>query len=411
MKKIITVAVIGAGARGNAYTGCMLDRPDEFKVVAICDKNEKRVANMAKRLGVDNNGLYYNEDEFFKEKRADLLIVATQDQDHVGHAIKGLELGYDILTEKPISNKEEECRQLLDAQRKAGRKVFVCHVLRYAPAFVKMKELIDCKLIGETVMIDVIEQVWYFHQAHSYVRGNWRRTEDTSPMIIAKCCHDLDILQWYANSRCESISSIGDLRFFKKENQPEGASDRCCDCKYKQTCPYSAVEGYKLEGGKWGASYVTDVRPVTQEAIDYALKTGPYGRCVFASDNDAVDNQIVTMRFENGITANLRMTGFTHGGGRIVKVYGTYGELVLEGDYIKVKVFGKKTEEILIKDLMEGNYAHGGGDGGLISALYGMLTGETEERTSLSASVESHLMGFAAEKSRLNGGMLVKIEH
>lgn len=411
MDKIIKVAVIGAGPRGNAYTGCMLDHPEQFKVVAICDINKKRVKNLGDRLGVDESGFYYDEETFFKEKRADLLLVATQDQDHVGHAVKGLRLGYDILTEKPISNKEDECRLLLDEQRKSGKKVFVCHVLRYAPAFVKLKELIDSKVIGDTVMIDAIEQVWFFHQAHSYVRGNWRRKEETSPMIIAKCCHDLDILQWYADSKCDTISSIGDLRFFKKENQPEGAADRCTECKYKETCAYSAVRGYKMEGGFWGCGALTDVRPITQEAVDVALKNGPYGRCVFASDNDVVDNQIVTMRFKNGITANLRMTAFTANGGRIIKVYGTYGEIDYEGDYITVKRFGEKPQEICIKDLIEGGYAHGGGDSGLVNALYDMLTEKSKARTSLEDSIESHLMGFAAEESRLKGGEVIKIKH
>lgn len=411
--KIITVALIGAGSRGNTYTKYMALAPDKFALVAVCDINPIRANSYAAKHGLDSAKVFYHEDDFFKEKHADLLIVATQDQDHVGHAIKGLTLGYDVLTEKPISNKEDECRKLLDAQQKHGKKVFVCHVLRYAPAYRKLKELLDSGIIGKTVMIDSIEQVKYLHQAHSYVRGNWRRAEDTSPMIIAKCCHDLDLLQWYAESKCDTISSVGDLRFFKKENQPEGAADRCLACKFKDTCPYSALTLY---GPEFNSSFRTHITPsltADEKEIEEAIRTTNYGQCVFASDNTAVDNQITTMRFENGITATLRMTAFTANGGRIMKFYGTYGEIVFDEHekFIAIKVFGKEEERISVSDLIEGGYGHGGGDSRLVEALYGMLMGENNMGTTLAASIESHLMGFAAEKSRLEGGTLQKIKH
>lgn len=412
MDKKFTVAIIGMGGRGRAYTREMLKHPDKYEVVAICDINETRINDAKNDFGIKEEQVLRHEDDFFSKKRADICVVSTQDQDHVRHAIKALELGYDVLCEKPISDSEEECRKLLKAQKKYGGKVFVCHVLRYAPAFVKLKELIDSKVIGDVVMIDHIEQVYYFHQAHSYVRGNWRRREDTSPMIIAKSCHDLDLLQWYIGSECDTISSIGDLRFFKKENQPEGASDRCTDCKYVDTCAYSAVKGY-IKDRFWGTDLITNVRPVTNEAIYEGLKTSPYGRCVFACDNTVVDNQIVTMRFKNGVTANLRMTAFTRDGGRIIKVYGTYGEIDFDShnEFIDVRVFGKDTVRYNTKELVEHGYGHGGGDAGIIKGLYDMLTGKMAELTTLAASIESHLMGFAAEKSRLAGGELIKIEH
>ncbi len=409
--KTITVALIGAGSRGNTYTKYMAMKPEQFKLVAVCDINHLRADQYAAKHGLDADKVFYHEDDFFKEKHADLLIVATQDQDHVGHAIKGLALGYDILTEKPISNREDECRKLLEAQKKAQKKVFVCHVLRYAPAFCKVKEILDTGVIGDIVMIDSIEQVRYDHQAHSYVRGNWHRVEDTSPMIIAKCCHDLDLLQWYAGAKCDTVSSIGDLRFFKKENQPEGAADRCLDCKLKDTCPYSATQIYAPESS-W-TRHITPSLTNNAEEVAEILKTGDYGKCVFACDNNAVDNQITTMRFENGITATLRMTAFTAKGGRIMKFYGTYGEVVLDEKekYIAITPFGKPEERININDLTEGGYGHGGGDSRLVEALYRMLTSDAAAGTSLAASIESHLMGFAAEKSRLEGGTLQKIKH
>ena len=317
-----------------------------------------------------------------------------------------------MLLEKPISNKESECRKLLKAQKQYGGKVFVCHVLRYAPAFVKVKEILDTGVIGDIVMIDSIENVFYFHQAHSFVRGNWRRKDETSPMILAKCCHDLDLLQWYAGSKCDTISSIGDLRYFKKENQPEGAADRCTECKFVDTCPYSAVRGYVTDK-IWGAEALTNQRPFTDELIMDTLKTGPYGRCVYTCDNDVVDNQIVMARFANGITANLRMTAFTHGGGRTMKFYGTLGELEFDQDrkFIEVKPFGKEVERIDTDNLVERGYGHGGGDQGIVNGLYDLMTGKTTGGTTLAHSIESHLMAFTAEKSRLKGGKVYKIKH
>lgn len=412
MDKKFTVAIIGMGGRGRAYTREMSKLPDKFEVVYFCDFTEFRINDAKRDFGFTDEMYTKDENEFFSKKRADICVVATQDQDHVRHAIKALELGYDVLCEKPISDNEEECRKLLEAQRKYGGKVFICHVLRYAPAFVKLKEIIDSKVCGDIVMVDHIEQVYYFHQAHSYVRGNWRRRDQTSPMIIAKCCHDLDLLQWYVGSKCESISSVGDLRHFTKENKPEGAADRCTDCKYVDTCAYSAVRGY-ITNKFWGTDLITPVRPITTAALFEGLKTSPYGRCVYACDNNVVDNQIVMMRFENGVTANLRMTAFTRAGGRIIKVYCTNGEIEFDShqEFIDIKLFNAKTERIHTKELIESGYGHGGGDAGIVKGLYGLLTGNAEGGTTLEASIESHLMGFAAEESRLDGGKLIKIKH
>lgn len=413
--QVFTVAIIGCGNRGAEAYGALLNaRPEQFKIVALCESNPEKLKKYGDRFGVDAR--FQNEEEFFREKRADLLVIATMDADHVRQGIKALSLGYDLLLEKPISSKREECEQLLNAQRKYGGKVLVCHVLRYAPGFVKTAELLNSGAIGRLVSIQALEQVMYWHQAHSYVRGNWRRTEDTAPMILAKCCHDLDLLQYYAKSRCKSISSVGELTFFTPENAPEGAAKRCTDCRLIETCPYSAkriyVDKWHEEGclpTVWPHNQITTAYPITEEALYKALREGPYGRCAFACDNDAVDHQLTQMTFENGVKAELLMTAFTAKGGRIYKFFGTLGELVLneEEDEITVKPFGGEVQVIPIKPLIEGGYGHGGGDSGLISQLYDILTGKGTNETTLEASVESHLMGICAEESRLAGGKLV----
>ena len=419
MKKF-TVAIIGCGSRGaEAYGRLMFEQKDKFEIVSICDTDQKKLDKYGEVFLVPQENRFLSEEAFFEKRRADALVLATMDNDHVRQGIRALELGYDILLEKPITGSEEECEKLLAAYRKCGRKVMVCHVLRYAPAYVKVKELLDKKVCGELVMIDSIEQVCYWHQAHSFVRGNWRNSVETSPMILQKCCHDLDLLQYYASSRCDSLSSIGDLKHFRAACKPEGAADRCTDCKYVKDCVYSAesiyVGNWKSVGSPdncWPYNAITTAYPLTEQAIREAIEKGPYGRCVYACDNDVVDHQIVAMTFENGVKANLRMTAFTAGGGRVMHFYCTHGQIDLEDatNTLFVRRFNEPEEKIDVNALLaEGGHNHGGGDGGIIKNFYAILNGEENAPTRLESSVESHLMAFKAEESRKSGGKLVKV--
>ena len=417
MQKMYTVAIIGVGARGGDVYGSLLveNKSDLFKIVSICDLRQERLDRFGEYFGVPESARFQDEETFFAEKRADLLIVATPDKCHVRHCLKGFELGYNIMTEKPLTDNKEECEALLAAQKKAGTKALVCHVLRYAPAFVKAAELIQQGAIGQLVVIDALERVGFMHQAHSYVRGNWRNLEVSAPMILAKCCHDLDLLQFYANSKCKSISSIGDLVYFKKENEPAGATDRCIDCPHKDSCPYSAkmhyFDGWGWHGkpeDRWPWNIVAEA-PISEEKLLTALKEGPYGRCVYRCDNDVVDHQVTTMTFENGVKANLTMTAFTAVGGRRYTFHGTLGDLVLDeaANTLTLHRYGKEPEVSTLSDLNEKGYGHGGGDGKLIDQLYDILSGTASTATSFEASVESHLMGIYAEESRVKGGELI----
>ena len=415
MKKY-TVAIIGVGARGGDSYGQLINKQkDKFDIVSLCDMRQERLDRFGELFGVETNLRFLDEDAFFAEKRADLLVIATQDADHIRHAKKAFALGYDILLEKPITDKQEECLELLDCQKKYGRKALVCHVLRYAPVFLKAQELIEKGEIGRLVAINALERVGFWHQAHSYVRGNWRNSKTATPMILAKCCHDLDLLQWYAKSKCKSVSSVGDLSYFNSENAPKGATARCVNCPYVDDCAYSAKVIYV---GRWIADgkpedvfpfNVIAPAPVTEEKLQRAIQTTPYGRCVFYCDNDAVDHQIVSMTFENGVKAELTMTAFTESGGRRMTFFGTQGELVLDeqANELQLKKFHGGTTSFPMADIVEKGYNHGGGDYYLVNTLYGMLEGKDEEVTSLSASVESHLIGICAEESRLQGGKLI----
>lgn len=419
-KKIYTVAILGVGARGgDVYGSLMAENPNRFKITALCDFREERLTRFGEKFGTPKNARFTDETEFFKEKRADLLVVATPDKCHVQHCLKGFTLGYDIMTEKPLTDSKEECELLLNAQKKHGAKAIVCHVLRYAPAFLNAAEAIENGKIGKLIAIDALERVGFSHQSHSYVRGNWRNLEVSAPMILAKCCHDLDLLQWYANSKCKSVTSVGDLAYLKAENAPEGSTARCLDCPRVNDCPYSAklhyIDRWKSIGSpedRWPYNIITQA-PTTEEKIMEALRNGPYGRCVYRCDNNVVDHQLTTMTFENGVKASLTMTAYTAYGGRRYVFYGTHGDMILdeESDLLSVRNYIDGTETHTISQLIgdEKGYGHGGGDAKLIDQLYDVLAGNTTGKTSFDASIESHLIGICAEESRLKGGELIYV--
>lgn len=415
--KILDIAIIGLGGRGGyAYGTYLIEHKEKFRITAICDIDPIRLHKWGDLMGVPKENRFATEEEFWKEKRADVLFITTMDRLHIRMAHSGLDLGYNLLVEKPLSDSKEEINSLVEHAHKTNRIIMVCHVLRYTVWIKKCKEIIDSGAIGQLVSIDHTENVVYWHEAHSYVRGNWHKRADSTPMIMAKCCHDLDLLQYFAHSRCKSISSMGDLRYFKKENKPAGSADRCTECKFRDTCTYSAKKIYIdswISNGKvqdFPYNLITDVYPVTEEALWESIKTGRYGKCVFACDNDVVDNQTTIMTFENGITATLKMEAFVRDGGRDIRFFGTEGELDLhEGENrIILKRFAGPQEEWKISELTDDLHGHGGGDHRMLDQLYEVMAlGNKNIETSIDASAESHYMALAAEESRLDGGRLI----
>ncbi len=419
-KKIVTVSIIGLGGRGGeAYGRYLITQKDKFKITHMCDINPVRLHKYGEAFGVSQENRFDDEDKFFEKKLSDVLFITTQDRLHVRMAKKALELGYDIVLEKPISDDPQELRELSALAKEKQRKIMVCHVLRYTVMMRKIKEILKSGAIGKLVSIDHTENVVYWHEAHSYVRGNWRNRKMATPMIMAKCCHDLDLLQDFVGSRCKAVASMGSLAFFKSEFKPQDAADRCVNCKYVDSCTYSAknvyVRGWHNVGkplNTFPFNLITDAYPTTEEALMEAITEGPYGRCVFACDNDVVDNQTVIMQFENGITATLKMEAFVKQGGRDIRFFGTEGELELnegQGTITLKKYLGADTVW-KINELTDDLEGHGGGDHRMIDELYEIMTGKTPEvATSLDESIESHYMALAAEESRLEGGKLVEI--
>lgn len=416
MKKY-EVAIIGCGSRGrDAYGRIMHTEQEKWRIAALCDIDSEQLQRTATDFGVKQEDCFISEEEFFLKKRADVLVIATQDRDHVRMCCAALKLGYDVLLEKPISPVKEELSALLRAQKEYGGKVVVCHVLRYAPAFLKIKQFLDSGVIGKLVCIEALEQVGYWHHSHSFVRGNWRKESDTSPIILAKCCHDLDLLSYFVGSRCKDVYSVGGVRYFNRENQPQGAAERCFDCQYRDECIYSAERLYIERWKKFGSPEncwpfnVVDIHvPNTEAQLREAYKNGPYGQCVFACDNDVADHQTVTMHFDNDVVATLTLTGFTDKLGRRMVFHGTHGQIELNETTEKLILtpFGQEETVIdtatLVADLGEDSFGHGGGDVMIVRSLYDVLSQGARSDTSLEKSVESHWIALAAEESRKSG--------
>lgn len=420
MKKNFTVAVIGAGGRGYTYAK-HFTRRDEFTVVATCDVNPKQLEKMQKAYNIEATMLFDDEQQFFEKKRADILVIATCDNMHVRQCVRAMKMGYDILLEKPISDSKEEIEELLRVQKQTGRTVVVCHVLRYSSAVVKLDEILKTGVLGELVAIDHTERVAFWHQAQAYVRIQKMYNNSQHPTILAKCCHDLDLLQHFAASRCKSVSSVGSLFHFRPENAPGGAADRCVDCRYIDDCVYSAkriyIDFWKEKGCpefSWPFTKVCLQNPNTEEGLYEGIKNTVFGECAYKcgveQNEHVVDNQMVQMQFENGVSATLKMV-FTETPGRRINFFGTKGEIVYDEilDTIEVKPYFGQKQEYCLSVLNEGGWGHGGGDFGLINSMYDILVGNEKDYTTLEESVESHLMGIAAERSRLSGGEKVMV--
>ncbi len=350
-----------------------------------------------------------------------MLVIATFDKEHVRQCVRAMKMGYHILLEKPISDSREEIELLLQTQKETGRTVAVCHELRYGPGYEKLSELLEKGTIGRLLAIDAMERVAYWHQAQAYVRIQSERNAVSYPTILAKCSHDLDLVQHYAGAECDTLSSVGALSFFRKENAPKGAAERCLDCPHAETCAYSAkriyIDGWKRDNCPsfvWPYNKVSLKNPTTEKDLYEGLKTTCFGKCAFLcgveENPTVVDHQLVQMQFKNGVTAVLKMV-FAQTAGRRINLFGTYGELLLDerSDTLEIRRFGEEPEIIHLKTLSEDGNAHGGGDMRLVEHLYSLLAENKANRTSLKESVESHLMGIAAEESRHSGSKVLRV--
>lgn len=405
--KPTTLIIIGAGSRGTTYASYALEHPDRARIVAVAEPRREWRERFARAHGIPPANVTTDWRELADRPRlADAAIITTQDALHLEPAAALAEKGYHILLEKPIAPSAEDCRRIVDSVTTAGVIFAVCHVLRYTSYTRKVKELVTGGLVGDVVNIQRLEPVGYWHQAHSYVRGNWRREDQSSPMLLAKCCHDLDWIRHVMGVPCKSVHSFGTLKHFRADQKPDGAAPRCLDCRIEQQCPYSARKIYLGRVARGEKGWPVDIltTDVDEKNVTDALRTGPYGRCVYDCDNDVVDNQVVNMLFEGGRTASLTMTAFTEARHRNTRIFGTRGEL--EGDGRMLRHFDFLTDTWTTADAntpsRPGLGGHGGGDYGLMFTFVKAVEKEDQDLilSGPHESLETHLMVFAAERSR-----------
>jgi predicted dehydrogenase len=402
--------VVGAGNRGSGHGGWALAHPERARVVAVAEPRAARRERLAAAHGIPARARFRSWQELADRGRlADAVLICTQDAMHVEPAVAFAELGYHVLLEKPMATSEAGCRRIAEAVERAGVLLAVCHVLRYTPYTRLVKRLVDAGRLGEVVSAQHLEPVGFGHHAHSYVRGAWRREDAATFMLMAKSCHDLDWLRYVVGRPIRRVASFGGLAHFRPENRPEGAADRCLDCPVEPTCPYSAVRFYSryLEReAVWPLDALVDRH--TREDLHAALRHGPYGRCVYACDNDVVDHQVVAMEFDGGPTGTFTMTAFNAGGHRRTRLFGTRGELHGDGETVTLYDFLTETTEMLHArapgDANAGG-GHGGGDWGLMDAFVrAVATGDGSHILSgPRESLEAHLAVFAAERARRTG--------
>lgn len=415
----VKIVLIGAGQRGkDAYATYALEQPREVNFVGVCEPNDRRRENFCKDHGIAEDMSFASWEQFFTTSYdIDAVLICTQDHMHFEPASEALKKGYHVLLEKPMSNTPEECVRLGELAQNNQKIFSICHVLRYTPFFMTLKKLIDTGKIGRLITIQHNENVAYWHQAHSFVRGNWRNSHTSSPMIVAKSCHDMDMLLWLAGADCLRISSFGGLTHFKEEHAPKGAPLYCLDgYPVQDECLYYAPRQYIHEKDTWQSKIFRSV--VTEdaerdEAVLEALRNGPYGRCVYHCDNDVVDHQVVNLEFANEVTASFTMTAFTNECTRTLKLMGTLGEIrgAMEKNEIEITIFGSETKEIIPLD--QSTHGHNGGDHGIMRDFVKQVQekGTYESRTSASQSVQSHLIAFAAEKSRVDKQVITLSEY
>ena len=407
----LTFLIVGAGGRGFAYANIALKLPRLAKVVAVAEPRDFHREKMTREHSIAPDRVFTDWHDAAKAgKLADAVAICTQDAMHEECVMAFARQGYHILLEKPMAPTAAACRRIVDEVRKYGKSFAVCHVLRYTQYSRAVKALVDSGRIGDVVSIEHLEPVGFWHQAHSFVRGNWRNEKESSFMLLAKSCHDIDWLSFIVGRPCRRVSSFGSLYYFRPENQPEGAADRCLDCALSKKCPYSAKEFYfgKLRRKElWWPLDVVDPT-FRRKNLEKALREGPYGRCVFKCDNDVVDHQVVNLEYEGGVTASFTMTAFNEGGGRMTRIFGTKGTIETDDSSV-IRIFDFLTRKTTVIDTASagGTMAsgHGGGDGGIFEAFCRAIVENRPELivSGADATIESHLTTFAAEKARRTG--------
>ena len=428
-QKPVTAIIVGAGHRAFVYSKLAKTNPELLKIVGVADPNPIRRKKAMDEFGFSEDMCFENAEELAKHgKLADTVINGTMDEQHLETAVPLLNAGYDMLLEKPFAPNEEEMRQIVDCAKKNNSKVMICHVLRYTPFYYGIKERIVNGEIGDIINIQTTEHVSYHHLSTSYVRGKWANKDKChTTMLLAKCCHDLDIMMWMmADTKPTQISSFGGKFQFKPENAPKNAGTICMkDCPLVDTCVYSTKRLYIDHLDRW-AFYVWDAledkeNPTIEDKIALMKSDNPYARCIYKCDNNVVDHQSVLVNFASGATGTHNMVGGSAEPRRDIHIIGTKGEIFGNFEESKFTVLkinpspDAHNEECDVEEVdlnvsgdMVGAYGgHGGGDERLAADFVKFIRGEKPSLacTSIFDSVAGHLSVYLADESRENGGM------
>lgn len=405
--KPVRLLIIGAGSRGSTYAGFAELHPDRARVVGVAEPREHYRQTLAQRFDIPAENCFHDwREAAARSPLADAVIIATRDDIHAEPAITFAQQGYHILLEKPMAPNEADCHRIVEAVLAAEVIFAVCHVLRYTDYTRTLKRVLDSGAVGEIVSVQHLEPIGYWHHAHSFVRGNWRKERESSPLLLSKSCHDLDWLRYLVGSRCLAVSSFGTLKHFRASERPAAAAERCIDCAVEPDCPYSAPRFYlgRLERGYHGWPLDVITPELTSDGVLQALQHGPYGRCVYACDNDVVDNQVVNLLFEQERTVSFSMVAFTESTPRRTRIFGTRGEL--QGDGLSLRLFDflrETTTMIAIEaEPLPGLRGHGGGDYRMLDRFVAAVaTGNpTLILSGPQETLETHRMVFAAELAR-----------
>ena len=404
----VSIVAIGAGNRTNKYLEYVRRNPDKARLIGVVELNNLRRQKVADEFDLDASCCYTDYRDFFRSPlKADAVMICTPENMHFEPAMLAIEAGYHVLLEKPIAQTLEECLAIGEAARRKNVIVSVCHVLRYHPYFIKLKELACSGELGNIISINHCTSVGVDRATHSFVRGLWSREADTNPMLISKCCHDIDFLLWLTKTRCRKITSFGSLRWFRSKNAPEGSAERCIDCKVEVQCPFSAVDLYRVRRD-WISNFDIPQGKTIDQVIEDELREGKYGRCIYHCDNDVVDHQIVSMEMDSEVTINFSMDLFTLKDHRKTHICLTEGEIDGNETLLRVRRFRGGAETVYDFSNLSHQPFHAGADLDIVADFIDAIHSEEKYlRTSIDLSVESHRICFEAERSRKEQRMVL----
>ncbi len=418
--KPVTAIIVGGGHRSFTYAELALKQPEMLKIVGIADPNPFRCEKARKMFGFPKENCFSSADELAAvPKFADAVINGTMDHQHVETAIPLLKKGYDMLLEKPFAVSLDELEEIVKTVEENGNKVMICHVLRYSPFYIAIKERILAGEIGDIISINTFEHVSYHHISTSYVRGKWGNSDNCkTSMLLAKCCHDLDIMMWMMGDvKPQTVSSCGSIFQFKPEMAPENAGTKCLvDCPHVDTCLYSTKRLYIDHPDRWECYVWAELEDrenaTIEEKINLLKSDSPYAKCIYKSDNNVVDHQSVMVRFENGATGTHNMIGGAARPLRRIEIVGTKGEIYGEFEHNDIHVLKinpdpgcEFDEEIIDLSSFDMSQGHGGGDLGLAKDFVSYVSGEkpSVSCTNIFDSIAGHKTVFLADESMACG--------